>query len=69
MMLLAEGLFRFDVVVSEDTIRSVVRNLSAGVLTMADPVDPGRRAGIASGEALTYRPSSARSGSRLGKDG
>ena len=30
MILLAEGLFRLDVVISGDTLRTVVRNLSSG---------------------------------------
>lgn len=59
MLLLAEGLFRLDVVVSDDTIRTVVRNLSPGELEVADPVDPGRPHGIAVGEALAYQPSSS----------
>lgn len=60
MLLLAEGLFRLDVVISDDTIRTVVRNLSPGKLTIADPVDPGRPQGIAGAEALAHRPSSSR---------
>ena len=68
MLLLAEGLFRLDVLISDDTIRTSVRNLSAGELRFEDPVDPGRAHGIAFGEALTYRPSSSRVRFSLGRD-
>jgi hypothetical protein len=58
MLLLADGLFRLDVVVSGDTLRTVVRNLSNGVLEIKDrtagPVD----ASIAYGEAAAYQPGS-----------
>jgi hypothetical protein len=60
MLLLMDGLFRLDVVISEDTIRTVVRNLSAGELTLGEPGDRGRPVGIGFGEAPAYRPSSSR---------
>jgi hypothetical protein len=56
-ILLAEGLFRLDVTVAGDTLRTVVRNLSAGELTMDG--DAARRPGasIGFGEVAAYEPS------------
>ena len=34
MLVLAEDLFRLDVVISDDTIRTIVRNLSGGELSI-----------------------------------
>jgi hypothetical protein len=60
MLVLADGLFRLDVAVSDDTIRTVVRNLSSGELTFEDPVDQQTLRRIVFGEALAYRPSSSK---------
>jgi hypothetical protein len=68
MLLLADGLFRLDVVLSDDTIKTVVRNLSAGELTLHDPVDPGRPQGVVFAEAYALRPSGARIRFSLGTD-
>jgi hypothetical protein len=59
MLLLAEDLFRIDVVVSPDTIRTVIRNLSAGELTIEHDPGYGLPTAFASLEAATYRPGSA----------
>ena len=39
MLLLAEGLFRLDVAISGDTLRTYVRNLSSGPLQMRGGAD------------------------------
>jgi hypothetical protein len=59
MLLLAGGLFRLDVVLSGDTLRTVVRNLSTGELEMQRR--PGNDAGasIAYGDAAAYEPGRA----------
>ncbi len=68
MLLLAEGLFRFDICVSPDTIRTTLRNLSSGALAM-EPV-PGYSADvIVFGEADAYRPSHTSARFRLGTGG
>jgi hypothetical protein len=56
ILLLAEGLFRLDVLVSGDTLRTVVRNLSAGELvTDAQPsADAGVSIGV--GDVAAYEP-------------
>jgi hypothetical protein len=59
MLLLADGLFRLDIVVSDDTIRTVVRNLSSGELAVEGSRDPGRARGIGFGDAVTYKPGSS----------
>jgi hypothetical protein len=59
MLLLAVGLFRLDVALDGDTLRTVVRNLSPGQMCM-------RRgsgypdAGIGFGDIEAYQPSQAR---------
>ena len=60
MLLLADGLFRFDVVIRDDTIQTIVRNLSTGALHMER--DPGRgdAIAIATEEAAPFTPGSAR---------
>jgi hypothetical protein len=59
MLLLAEGLFRLDVVVSDDTIRTVVRNLSPGKLNIERDSGYGLPNAIATDEAAAYRPGTA----------
>lgn len=66
-MLFAEGLFRLDVMISDDTIKTVVRNLSAGELTLGDPVDPVRAQAIVFGEAPAHRLSSSKMQFSLGE--
>jgi hypothetical protein len=57
MLVLAEGLFRLDVQITGDTLRTVVRNFSPGPLEMrrAHGGAPGRS--IAFGEVAAYEPS------------
>jgi hypothetical protein len=60
MLLLAEGLFRFDVVISNDTLRTLVRNLSSGELQLqVDPTTSDAGANIAFGDAKAYEPGRA----------
>jgi hypothetical protein len=59
MLLLAEGLFRLDVVISGDTIRTVVRNLSGGELEMLGGPGAGGGASIAFGDVESYEPGRA----------
>jgi hypothetical protein len=56
MLLIAHGLFRFDVVVADDTIRTVVRNLSSGELEMEPQSGYGRPSSREGPEAAVYRP-------------
>jgi hypothetical protein len=60
MLVLAEGLFRLDIVVSDDTIRTVVRNLSSGALETHLDHDAQGPIGITTDEAAPYRPGRAR---------
>jgi hypothetical protein len=55
-MLLAEDLFRLDVVVEPDTLRTVVRNLSAGELRMLTSGARSTDHSLALGGAAAYRP-------------
>jgi hypothetical protein len=66
MLLLAEGLFRLDVVVESDTLRTFVRNLSPGELEMS-PSTPGSPAAFGFGEIEPYQPGRAQVGFSLGQ--
>jgi hypothetical protein len=66
MLLLADGLFRLDVVVSTDTIRTVVRNLSVGELEIDSEPGYASPTVIAGAEAADYRPSGTRIAFGLG---
>ena len=66
MLVRARGLFRLDVVVEGDTLRTVVRNLSAGELRTAGAGDYGRLPTIAYGGASAYDPGSAQLRFELG---
>jgi hypothetical protein len=59
MLLLAEGLFRLDVTLAGDTLRTIVRNLSSSPLKLQGGVygPPGEN--IAVGEAAAYEPGRA----------
>ncbi len=59
MLIHAEGLFRLDVVVAEDTLRMIVRNLSPGDLQTRSALGgyPGEH--VVFGQAAAYQPSSA----------
>jgi hypothetical protein len=60
MLLLAEGLFRLDIVLSDDTIKTVVRNLSSGELKTHIDHDAHGPIGIATEEAESYMPGRTR---------
>jgi len=59
MLLLAEGLFRLDVVVAEDTLRTVLRNLSGGVIETETTLGTITGESILFGDAATYEPGRA----------
>jgi hypothetical protein len=67
MLVLAEGLFRLDIVVSEDTIRTVVRNLSSGTLESHIDHDAAGPIGITTAEAAPYMPGRTRLDFTLGE--
>lgn len=56
MLLLAEGLFRLDVTVSGDTLRTLVRNFTSDELTMRGGVYGPEGANVVLGEAAAYAP-------------
>jgi hypothetical protein len=60
MLLLAEGLFRLDVVIAGDTLRMVVRNLTSGELEIESGDDYRTGANIVCGDAAAYQPARAR---------
>ncbi|HEV2975620.1 MAG TPA: hypothetical protein VGX69_11625, partial [Solirubrobacteraceae bacterium] len=59
MLLVAEALFRLDVLVSGDTLRTVVRNLSGAELAIERGGATGRTHAYAFGEASLYGPGHA----------
>jgi hypothetical protein len=59
MLLLAEGLFRLDVVVAEDTLRTVLRNLSGGVIETETTLGTVTGESILFGDAASYEPGRA----------
>jgi hypothetical protein len=59
MLLLAEGLFRLDVVVSGDTLRTVVRNFTNAPLRMTGGAYGPDGANVVIGEAAAYEPARA----------
>ena len=69
MILLAEGLFRLDVVISGDTLRTVVRNLSSGDLNVDRESASDSGASLAFGEIATYEPGRAGLEFTLGRGG
>jgi hypothetical protein len=66
MLLLAEGLFRLDVVVAEDTLRTVLRNLSDGVIETQTTLGTVTGEGILFGDAASYEPGRAGLGFTIG---
>jgi hypothetical protein len=60
MLLEAKGLFRLDVVLQGDTLRTVVRNLSNGELDMTHALGATAPPGIGFGEISAYEPGQAR---------
>jgi hypothetical protein len=67
MLLLAEGLFRLDVVVLGDTLRTIVRNLSSGQLEIEDGLHPEAEPHVASGDVESYQPGQGRIKFALGE--
>jgi hypothetical protein len=59
MLLLAEGLFRLDVVVAEDTLRTVLRNLSGGAIETETTLGTVTGESILFGDAASYEPGRA----------
>ena len=66
MLLLAEGLFRLDVVIAADTIRTVVRNLSTGKLESGGGSGYAIPTVLATAGAARYKPSGTRLDFSLG---
>jgi hypothetical protein len=58
-LLHAEGLFRLDVVVEGDTLRTVVRNLSDGPLAIDGRPDEDQGAHLVIGDVTGYEPARA----------
>lgn len=56
MLLLAEGLFRLDVVITGDTMRTIVRNLSSGELRLEPDQGSDSGVSLALGDAAEYAP-------------
>jgi len=69
MLVLAENLFRLDVVISDDTIRTIVRNLSSGELSINQGRGGAAVQAVAVGEADAYRPGHSRLEFTLGEPG
>jgi hypothetical protein len=59
MLLQADGLFRLDVTISGDTLRTIVRNLSSGELRMRGGAYGPDGANIVEGEASAFEPARA----------
>lgn len=60
MLLLAERLFRLDVVLLGDTLRTVVRNLSSGQLEIEEGLHPEAEPHLAFGDVAAYQPGQGR---------
>jgi hypothetical protein len=59
MALLAEGLFRLDVAIRGDTMRTIVRNLSTAELVLEAGSSSETGTSIAFGDVLEYEPGMA----------
>lgn len=59
MLLLAEGLFRLDVTLVGDTLRTIVRNFSSGQVQMQGGAYGPPGANVILGEAAAYEPARA----------
>jgi hypothetical protein len=66
MIVLADGLFRLDVTIFADTLRTIVRNLSPGELTMHSERARSTEATIALGNSADYRPTQSTTEFSLG---
>lgn len=60
MMLLAEGLFRLDVTLSGDALRTMVRNLSGAELEFEDGLHGEAEPHLAVGDVAPYQPGQGR---------
>ncbi len=67
MLLLAERLFRLDVVVSDDTLRAIVRNLSAAELDLEGGKGGDLGVALDFGDAAVYEPRRSAMALRLGR--
>jgi hypothetical protein len=67
MLLLAEGLFRLDVALTGDSLRTVVRNLSPGELQIEEGQHGEAQAHLVFGEAVDYQPAHGRVRFSLGE--
>ena len=56
MLLWAEGLFRLDVVLRGDTMRTVVRNLAGGELVLEEGASADTGLSVAVGDVSEYEP-------------
>jgi hypothetical protein len=66
MLVEADGLFRLDVVIAGDTLRTIVRNHSGGKLTMRGGVYGADGANVVFGEAALYEPARTATAFTLG---
>jgi hypothetical protein len=66
MLLLAEGLFRLDVIVAEDTLRTVLRDLSGGAIVPRTSLGTVVGENISLGDAASYQPGRAELGFTIG---
>ena len=67
MLIYADGLFRFDIAISGDTLRTVVRNLSPAAIEMRRGAGGQGLGHVAFGEAAEYEPGSSGVGFVLGE--
>jgi hypothetical protein len=66
MILRADGLFRLDVVIAGDTLRTIVRNLSAAEITMHNDTAGYATTGAATEALLAYAPTGSAMGFTIG---
>jgi hypothetical protein len=69
MLMLADGLFRLDVIISGDTLRTIIRNLSPGELRMRGGAYGPEGANVVQGDAAAYEPARAAVEFTLGSPG
>jgi hypothetical protein len=67
MLVLAEGWFRLDVVISDDTLRAIVRNLSGAELDLEGGKGGDLGVALESGDAAVYEPRRSTMALRLGR--
>ncbi|MFL5824707.1 MAG: hypothetical protein ACJ764_14845 [Solirubrobacteraceae bacterium] len=66
MILLADGLFRLDVALLGDTLRTIVRNLSSGQLDLEDGLHPETDPHLVVGDVAAFQPGQGRVNFALG---